>query len=414
MKHYLLLSLLASIFLSCNKSSITPPPANPDTTLVNTSVLSDSLMNNLQGIYELVDGDENWGTEFVCKRSKSKVSFFSNIGGIYMIMQGGFDQRDSSLRFDGFWRYSESVEQGHIILSIAAKDGGLELEEGQITNQLKLSGNFIDNKGSKHSVTLQFKRPFSQYTIDHEFMLFAHHGVQTTEDPPYSENSLNAAKHSEDYGVNGLEFDVQLTKDHVPICAHDDFVDTRVTEKTPLTGDYIQYNFAFLDSFVTLLDGEKIPTVEQVLNAFVDSTTLKYFWLDIKGDPDIFKYLEPIVRGAYARAAKANRNIEIIGDLTSDEVISEFKSWPSYNSLPTLCEVSLDDAIQYNCKYWGPRYSLGLLPDDVARAHNLGIKVLSWTLNDKNLIYDYLVNGHFDGFISDYPAYVVYDFYTLY
>jgi S-adenosylmethionine synthetase len=31
----------------------------------------------------------------------------------------------------------------------------------------------------------------------------------------------------------------------------------------------------------------------------------------------------------------------------------------------------------------------------------------------KELITNYIVNGQFDGFISDYPAYVVYDFYTL-
>jgi hypothetical protein len=39
--------------------------------------------------------------------------------------------------------------------------------------------------------------------------------------------------------------------------------------------------------------------------------------------------------------------------------------------------------------------------------------VISWTLNDKGLIKNYIQNGQFDGFISDYPAYVVYDFYTM-
>jgi len=53
------------------------------------------------------------------------------------------------------------------------------------------------------------------------------------------------------------------------------------------------------------------------------------------------------------------------------------------------------------------------LLDQVAKAHSLGIKVLTWTLDDKNLIEDYLQNGKFDGFITDFPAYVVYDFYTL-
>ncbi|HEX4851900.1 MAG TPA: glycerophosphodiester phosphodiesterase family protein, partial [Puia sp.] len=202
--------------------------------------------------------------------------------------------------------------------------------------------------------------------------------------------------------------------DHIPICAHDADISTRVTEKGPITGDYTQYSFAFLDSFVRLSDGEKVPSVEQVLNAFIDSTSLKYMWLDVKGDPGIFEYLEPIVRKAYSRASKANRQVIIFADLTSTQVIAEFKAWPSYSSLPTICETSLDDVIQNHCQYWGPRYSLGLLTDDVAKAHSLGIKVLSWTLNDESLIQDYLSHGNFDGFITDYPSYVVYNFYTMF
>jgi glycerophosphoryl diester phosphodiesterase len=95
-------------------------------------------------------------------------------------------------------------------------------------------------------------------------------------------------------------------------------------------------------------------------------------------------------------------------------VIDEFNSWPAYADLPTMCEQTLQDVIDTKSEYFGPRYTEGLLPDDVNKAHDLGIKVISWTLNDKSLILNYLQNGQFDGFISDYPAYVVYDFYTLF
>jgi glycerophosphoryl diester phosphodiesterase len=402
------------IFVSCNKNAIVPQLTNPDSNLVNTVQVPDTIMKYIEGVYTLTGGSGNLGTEFVCKVSKFKISFFSNTNGIYIILQYGYRSQDSTIQLAGFWRYSESTNQGLISLSIPAPNGVSNLIRKNLVDVLKLSGNFSDGGNSSQPITLQFIRPFTKYATEHEFMIFAHHGVQTTADPPYTENSLNGAIHDEDYGVNGLEFDVQLTSDHVPICAHDASINTRVTEKGPLAGDYIQYSFAYLDSFVRLTDGEKIPSVEQVLNAFIDSTNLKYMWLDVKGDPDIFKYLEPVVRKAYARAATVNRNIQIIGDLTSDAVISEFQSWPAYSSLPTMCEVSLDDAIQNHCQYWAPRYTLGLLSDDVNKAHQLGMKVLSWTLNDKDLILDYLLNGKFDGFISDYPAYVVYDFYTLF
>jgi glycerophosphoryl diester phosphodiesterase len=195
---------------------------------------------------------------------------------------------------------------------------------------------------------------------------------------------------------------------------HDAAFDTRLTEKGPLYGDFSQYSFAFLESFVRLVDGQKIPSLEQVLEVFIDSTNMKYMWMDIKGDPDVFKYLEPIVRNAYARAATRNRNVVLIADLPSQEVIAEFQQQPSYGAdLPSMCEQSFQDVLDNKSQYFGPRFTLGLLSADVDRAHSLGIKVYSWTLNDKNIIRDYLNNGKFDGFISDYPAYVVYDYYAL-
>jgi glycerophosphoryl diester phosphodiesterase len=367
----------------------------------------------MEGIYTLADGDQGLGAQFVCLVSKNKVSFFSNKDGIYIILQYGFNPADSSIRFAGFWRYSESTDQGLIEFTVQAIRGGSEFMSTGIVSRMELTGRFWTGNDPK-VIILRYNRAFTDYALAHEFMIFAHHGVQTDDNPPYTENSLNGVLHDEDYGVNGLEFDVHLTHDHIPICVHDADIQTRVTKKSPISGDYNQYDYDMIDSLVQLTDGQKVPSVEEVLNAFVDSTTLHYMWLDIKGDPGIFEYLDTIVRRAYARAAESNRDIVIISDLTSAEVVSEFKAWPSYASLPTLCEISLDDAINNHCQYWGPRYTLGLLTDQVQKAHSLGIKVLSWTLDDKTLIHDYLLNGNFDGFISDYPAYVVYDYYTMF
>ena len=79
-----------------------------------------------------------------------------------------------------------------------------------------------------------------------------------------------------------------------------------------------------------------------------------------------------------------------------------------------LCELTTQDVIDNNCQFWGPRYSRGLLLNEVDQMHQRGVKVISWTLNDKGIILNYLQNGKFDGFISDYTAYVVYDFYTMF
>ena len=219
--------------------------------------------------------------------------------------------------------------------------------------------------------------------------------------------------HDEEYGCNGIEFDVRLTKDNVPICLHDNAINIRLTQKGPLSGEPNQYPFALLEKYIRLVDGQKIPSVEQVLNAFIDSTSMKYVWFDIKGDPDIFKYMEPVMRAAYARAKAQNRDVVLFTGLPSEDVIAEFHKQPTYATLPLLCELEPQDVIDNNCQFWGPRYLLrGLLLNEVDQMHQLGKKVISWTLNDKGIIKNYLTNGKFDGFITDYPAYVIYDYYT--
>jgi glycerophosphoryl diester phosphodiesterase len=400
------------VFLACfgcRKNEITIPPPPDNSNLVGTQTIPGTTMKKMEGIYKLSGGSNILGEQFVCKVSRFKVSFFSNKDGLFFILNYGYKASDGSIQFSGFWRYSEKTEQGNIQFSITAANGATDLLAGIVKNLV------ITGVNPGNDVQLKYDRPFSAAAINRDFIIFAHHGVQTTANPPYAENSLLGVLNDEDYGVTGLEFDIRMTGDNVPICIHDPSVNTRLTVKGPLSGTWDKYPFSLLDNYIRLIDNQKIPSLEQALNAFIDNTNLTYFWMDIKGNNDIFKYLEPIVRKAYARAATQNRKVVILAGLPSSDVIEEFREQPTYGAdLPTLSEESIDIAITNGSKFFGPRFSKGLLLEDVAKAHSKGIKVISWTLNDKTLIRDYLEKGQFDGFITDYPAYVVYDFYTLF
>jgi glycerophosphoryl diester phosphodiesterase len=424
MKPSLFLFVAFSLVLSCTQNEITPPPDSPQTNLNGTGPVpgGDATMEKLEGFYTLSDGESTLGTDFVCKVSQKKVSFFSNQNGIFFILDYGYHP-DGSIRFSGFWRVSETKSQGLIAFTIPKDFGASELVNNGVASTVKMVGTF------KTGTTMELKYQ-KAFKTTNEMMIFAHHGVQTTANPPYAENSLDGVLHASGYGVNGIEFDVRLTKDNVPICIHDAAINNRLTLKGPLFGNYNQYSFQFLKQYVTLIDGERIPSVEEVLKTMVLSTDLKYVWLDIKGNQDVFKYLEPVIRKAYERndsltsVNPGNRKVTIFAGLPSDEVISEFNQQPTYKSnnplypysapLPTLCELSVDCAIANGSSFFGPRYSEGLLLNDVQKAHSLGIKVISWTLNDKNTIRTYLKDGQFDGFISDYPAFVNYYYYTMY
>lgn len=413
---------LSFFFLSCSQSEITPPPAGNDSNLVGTTAIpfvGNSTIKAMEGVYTLTSGSQHLGTSFVCKVSRNKVSFFSNANGMQLLLKYGYKVSDGSIQFSGFWRYTESPTQGTIQFAISSADGAADLLNGLVAS-LKLK-----EVVSGDPITIQYERPFTPFATNNPFMVFAHHGIQTTVDPPYAENSINMILNAEDYGITGLELDVRMTKDNVPILVHDPTINTRLTKKGPLFGYWDQYSFAFISQYVELIDGQRVPSVEQALTAFIDSTTMKYFWMDIKGNVDVFKYLEPVVRKAYKRALDKNRDVVIFAGLPSSEVIDELKKVPTYQAgnpadpyytlpLPTLAEESIDKALANNCQFFGPRYTMGLLLPDVQRAHDNGLKVISWTLNAEGLIKNYLKNGQFDGFITDYPAYVVYNYYTMF
>ncbi|WP_183575650.1 glycerophosphodiester phosphodiesterase family protein [Mucilaginibacter sp. X5P1] len=259
MKHqhtYWLLILV--IFFSCNKNQLTFPPVNPGDNLVNTEPIAAAVMKNMEGVYSLSDGSSSLGTEFVCKVSKTKVSFFSNQSGILFILSYGLNTTDGSIQFSGFWRYAENATQGLINFSVAKTDGANDLIVNNIASNLQLKGTF---SSPTKTISLKYKRPFSQYVLAHEFIILAHGTIPLKTNSPFAVNSVNGVIHSEDYGSNGIETDIQLTKDNVPICMHDDSFDNRLTQKGPLYGNFIDFNFDFLEEYVRLVDGQKIPSL---------------------------------------------------------------------------------------------------------------------------------------------------------
>ena len=110
-----------------------------------------------------------------------------------------------------------------------------------------LNGNIENGNGTQTPIGLKFSKNFSAYAKNTPFEIYAHHGVQTVANPPFAENSMGGVLNDEDYGVNGLEFDVRLTRDSVPITMHDGYINIRLTEKSPISGDLDQFTYKFLE-----------------------------------------------------------------------------------------------------------------------------------------------------------------------
>src|SRR5207302_8258392 len=83
-------------FLSCSKNDITPPAFNAEANLVGTTAVKYDVVKQMEGVYAMKSGSGSLGVQFVCKISKSRVSFFSNESGIFLILKYGLNPVDSS------------------------------------------------------------------------------------------------------------------------------------------------------------------------------------------------------------------------------------------------------------------------------------------------------------------------------
>lgn len=81
-----------------------------------------------------------------------------------------------------------------------------------------------------------------------------------------AENSLRSLVRALDLGACGIEFDIRLTKDRVPILIHDENLD-RTTEKSGAVGELS------LNQLRELCDPNAVPSLEDALLTIAESST---------------------------------------------------------------------------------------------------------------------------------------------
>ncbi|WP_066156007.1 glycerophosphodiester phosphodiesterase [Halalkalibacter krulwichiae] len=93
--------------------------------------------------------------------------------------------------------------------------------------------------------------------------IYAHRGYSDK----YPENTMVAFQAAVDYGADGIEFDVQLTKDNVPVVIHDLTVDRTTTGSGRVRDLTVRElkEFSAGAWFGERFDSQKISTLEEVL-----------------------------------------------------------------------------------------------------------------------------------------------------
>ena len=112
-------------------------------------------------------------------------------------------------------------------------------------------------------------------------MYIAHRGLYND---GINENTISAFDNAFDNGFEGIEFDVRLTKDKVPVIIHDSFL-SRVSNGKGLVKNYtynelLKFNFGKKKI-------ERIPKLEDVINRYNNKTMI----IELKENIDITPYL---------------------------------------------------------------------------------------------------------------------------
>ena len=421
MKNCFFIALALLMAASCKKIYEAPIP-NLEWDEYNSPAaipLNNAAGKQIESVYSIEDGNGVFGTEAALKWSYTingtdttyQLSFFCQKDITYIICEG--KHIDSTILLNGYWRRMVGTETGKARLTIAANAGGAKLlRNTPLTSidEVIITGTYGNGEAAPETpIRLSRTRPLNTLK---PLEIVAHRGGGRSADLlPASENSVEIIRLASRFGATGIEIDVRLTSDGVPVLFHDATLNERLIIKNGMIGPIENYSYAQLTSLVKLIKGERIPTLREALNTIVYNTPLRYVWLDTKFSGSMQQVRDMQVE-FLQKAAAVGRSLNITIGIPDEEVLENFKKLPDYRNIPSINELTPDDVQEVNSATWAPRFTLGLQNDEVSVAHSVGRKVFVWTLDIPENIRDYLYNGQFDGILSNYPSAVAYYYYA--
>ena len=196
------------------------------------------------------------------------------------------------------------------------------------------------------------------------------------------ENTMPAFELAYKMGADGIELDVQLTKDGVPVVIHDERID-RVCDGTGFVRDYTLEQLQAFNANKNFPAYGKvpIPTLEEVY-AFVKSTDMTIN-VELKNSVYFYDKLEEKVLELTHRMGVEDR---IIYSSFNHYSMCRLKELKPDAKIAFLYSDGILDIADYVDKYKGcaahPAIKNTEYPDVVKACHDKGIKVHVWTVNE--------------------------------
>jgi glycerophosphoryl diester phosphodiesterase len=221
----------------------------------------------------------------------------------------------------------------------------------------------------------------------------AHRGASGT----FPENTLSAFRAAIDAGAQMCELDVHLTSDGTVVVIHDDTVD-RTTDGNGSVAAMTLAELKRLDAGAKFLGArksvERIPTLDEVFEAIKGRCALN---IELKASGVEVEVAAIIKRHAALETA-------LVSGFDWDLLVHIHSIDPAIR-FGLLAEEEpkrlVDTAIRMKAESINPRYDM--VSDDLcADAHRLGIKVITWTVNDSARMRT-LIDMGVDGIITNFP-----------
>lgn len=253
------------------------------------------------------------------------------------------------------------------------------------------------------------------------------------------ENTIPSLLLAVDHGVNTLEFDLVVTKDHKLLISHEPWFHHHISSKpdgTPVTQDeQLSYNIYEMTYDETRLfdvgsrghalfpNQQPMEVIKPLMidairavEAYTKDRNLPpvAYNIETKSDPDqygiMYPYPETFARLLYEELNILNEDYDLLDRVIIQSfdpaTLIEFRKLNQDIKLAMLVsdERSIDDyvsALGFVPEIWSPNYRL-LTFDIVKEAHNKGMEVIPWTVNTVDEMRKLLDMG-VDGIITDYP-----------
>lgn len=366
----------------------------------DTVPLDASSCNDLQGIYNIGYGNTFFGNDAVLKwsytvdgrKTKYHLSFFCEKNGTYIVTTG--KRQGDDILLNGYWRRAAANGTGLVRLVLKNGVNALQNPNGQFA----FHGFFgYGNRTPVKELSFHFEQPLPAVPpLD----IIAHRGGARNVDFLHvSENTLEMTRLAARIGATGIEIDVRMTKDKVPVIFHDSFFSIHTIRHKIYGGLLHNHTLAEVKA-LELRKGGQVPTLQEMLDTVLYQTPLEVVWLDIKKECDL-EMIRNLQRDYHERAAAMGRELRIYIGIPDTYLRDCFKQLPDHQNTPSLTELDWNDVREINAQVWAPQYTGGYRAADVAQVHAAGKKAYVWSLDNKLLIDLYLNEGNFDGLVTN-------------